>query len=180
MENDLIYAGTIIRTRGLKGQMILTETNDDIRKVRDNATIEIGYSKNFVNSYQLERWEWSSAKVMVKIVGIDTKEEAEGFIEKGIFLRRDDILDNEHDYYDDDIIGCSVFDTNDMKIGNIIEIWEMPANDIWLMATENGEVPVPVIDDIIMHVDVKERKITINVIEGLLDLSNNKENEDEN
>lgn len=180
MNEDLIYAGTIVRTRGFRGQMFVTENSEAVQNIREGAKVEIGYSRNFSNSYEIERWDWSKAKALIKIRGIETNEDARHFIEMGVFVKRADIiLEDDSQYIDEEVYDCEVYDEEGNYIGKIIEIWDMPVNDVWLVDTENGDVPVPVIDDIIKDVDIENKKIIIHLIDGLMELSNNRENGDE-
>jgi len=47
----------------------------------------------------------------------------------------------------------------------------LPANDVWLLRGEFGDVPLPVIEDVIKKVDLVERKIWIEMMDGLLDIA---------
>ena len=114
------------------------------------------------------------------------------FANKEIILK-----ENKDFIFQDEIIGCEVFiydenntvfanevkqstnrlprfARNDEKnynsngsIGKIIEIWELPANDVWLVETEKGNLPLPVIDEVIKEIDIENKVIKIVLIDGL-------------
>jgi 16S rRNA processing protein RimM len=50
---------------------------------------------------------------------------------------------------------------------------ELPANDVWLMKYNNMEIPIPVIDDVIKKVDIKNKEIYVELIDGLMELGEN-------
>ena len=47
----------------------------------------------------------------------------------------------------------------------------MPANDVWVVKTAQGDVPLPVIDDVIKKVDIAKKQIEVFLIEGLMELA---------
>ena len=61
------------------------------------------------------------------------------------------------------------------KIGTVMEWWTMPANDVYLIRTETGELPIPVIDDVVKSVDFRKKRIHIVMIDGLRDIEQKKE-----
>ncbi|GAB7388116.1 ribosome maturation factor RimM [Bacillaceae bacterium] len=79
----------------------------------------------------------------------------------------------EGEYYFHEIIGCDVYDEEGQLLGKVKEILTPGANDVWVveLAESKKELLLPVIDDCILDVDVKGKKIIARVLEGLLDES---------
>jgi 16S rRNA processing protein RimM len=68
-------------------------------------------------------------------------------------------------------LDCNVFDIDKNEIiGKIVDIWEMPANNVWIVKTEQGNVPLPVIDDVIKEKDFINKIIKIKMLDGLEEL----------
>lgn len=75
----------------------------------------------------------------------------------------------EGEFYFQDIIGCSMFTTEGEELGKVIEILTPGANDVWVVKGSDGkELLIPYIEDIVKKVDVKEKVIEIEPMEGLL------------
>lgn len=75
----------------------------------------------------------------------------------------------EGEFYFQDIIGCTMFTTEGEELGKVIEILTPGANDVWVVKGSNGkELLIPYIEDIVKKVDVKEKVIEIEPMEGLL------------
>ncbi|AEG40113.1 ribosome maturation factor RimM [Lactobacillus kefiranofaciens] len=74
-------------------------------------------------------------------------------------------------YYYKDILGCDVIDNESEKIlGKITDIQSPGANDIWLVHEKNDkEYWIPNIADVIKSVDVPDKKIYVDLMEGLRD-----------
>ncbi|HIX42690.1 MAG TPA: ribosome maturation factor RimM, partial [Candidatus Kurthia intestinigallinarum] len=75
----------------------------------------------------------------------------------------------EDEFYYHEIVGCDVFDENGNEIGKIKEIFETGANDVWTVTGIDGkEHYLPVIFEVIKEVDVENKRVTIELMEGLL------------
>lgn len=75
----------------------------------------------------------------------------------------------EGEYYFYEIIGCTVLTTVGEQLGKVTEVLTPGANDVWVVKTsENQEVYIPYIDQVVKEVNVKEKVITIELMDGLL------------
>ncbi|MFS0637455.1 ribosome maturation factor RimM [Mesobacillus foraminis] len=75
----------------------------------------------------------------------------------------------EGEYYFQDIIGCQVSTIDGEEIGKVSEILTPGANDVWVIKNPKGkEILIPYIEDVVKKVDVKEKIIIIEPMEGLL------------
>lgn len=82
-------------------------------------------------------------------------------------LEEDELQDYEFYYHE--IIGCTVYNQEGQAIGQVKEIFETAANDVWTVKGEDGKMHyIPVVDEFIKEVNIEEEKIVIEVIEGLL------------
>ncbi|WP_180552188.1 ribosome maturation factor RimM, partial [Staphylococcus haemolyticus] len=80
----------------------------------------------------------------------------------------EDVL-TEHEYYFHEIIGCKVVSEEDGDvIGEIIDILQTGANDVWVVKGAKKEHYIPYIEDVVREINVEDKVITIYVMEGLL------------
>ena len=73
-----------------------------------------------------------------------------------------------------DLVGLRVRTAAGDGIGTVRDVMWGPANDNLVVDGPSGEVLVPFIEDVILSVDLSEKTITIEPIEGLLDLNEKK------
>jgi len=72
-------------------------------------------------------------------------------------------------YYHHEIIGCVVSTVDGAEIGTITEILVTGANDVWTVVPEKGKAQyIPFIDDVVKDIDIENKKIVIDPMEGLL------------
>ena len=63
-----------------------------------------------------------------------------------------------------------MFDENSKSLGEVVEILTPGANDVWVIKAENGkEILIPYIEDVVKKIDVANKRIDIEVMEGLID-----------
>lgn len=75
------------------------------------------------------------------------------------------------EFYYDKIIGCEVVTDTGEVLGKIREILSPGANDVWVIQRyEKGkDILIPYIDEVVKSVIIEEQKITVHIIEGLLE-----------
>ncbi|RSK27006.1 ribosome maturation factor RimM [Bacillus sp. HMF5848] len=98
---------------------------------------------------------------------INDVEKLKGFVIKVPIEQLGDLPEGE--YYFHEIIGCQVQTLDELQVGEVSEILTPGANDVWVIKTREGkEILIPYIDDIVKKVDVKNKQIWIDPMEGLL------------
>ncbi|GEN55758.1 ribosome maturation factor RimM [Halolactibacillus alkaliphilus] len=76
---------------------------------------------------------------------------------------------DEHEYYYHEILGCNVETTTGKKLGEIKEILSPGANDVWVVKQAGQkDLLIPYIEDVVKVVDVEQKRVTIEPMEGLL------------
>ncbi|MOA56814.1 Ribosome maturation factor RimM [compost metagenome] len=79
---------------------------------------------------------------------------------------------NDGEYYYHEIIGCRVVTEDGEELGEISEILSPGANDVWVVDRPKGskgkQILIPVIDDVLIGVDKRERLVTVRLMEGLI------------
>lgn len=164
--------GKIVNTHGIKGEVrVISRTDfaEDRYKPGNHlfiflenvqAPIEVVVSSHRVHkNFDLLTFEgYENVNEVEKFKGglLKVPESQLGELEEG-------------EYYFHEIIGCIVFTEEGEELGPIKEVLTPGANDVWVINAKNGkEVLIPYIDDIVKHVDVKEKRIVIHLMEGLL------------
>lgn len=74
-------------------------------------------------------------------------------------------------YYYRDILNCDVIDEDTGKvIGKVTDIQSPGANDVWEISENNGKsFLIPYIPDVVKKVDIADKKVYVELMEGLRD-----------
>lgn len=157
---EYITIGQIINTHGLKGELKVYPLTDDIRRFRKLKSVFIGEVEKQVIWCKLQ-----TDRVILKLEDINSIEEAEKY--KGTYIkvsRKDAVKLPEGRYFIVDIIGCTVYDEKDTEIGPVYDVIQTGSNDVYWIKGEN-EVLIPAIKDVVVKMDIENKKIVIKPLE---------------
>ena len=77
----------------------------------------------------------------------------------------------EGQFYHDQIIGLQVKTTEGQILGKVTDVITGQSNDNYVVQGDAGEILIPAIEDVIISIDPPGGTITIEAIEGLLELN---------
>ena len=153
---DLLVVGQIINTHGLRGEMKVMPLTEDMRR--------FDYLENVIlkgKKVKVEGVKYFKDKVILKLEGINSIEEAEKLKRTYLEIEREDAIELEEDeYFIVDLVGCTVVDTEGFEYGKIKDVIQTPSNDVYWVQGKK-EVLVPVLKDIVLDINMDEKLITI-------------------
>ena len=107
--------------------------------------------------------------MIVKFKGIETPEEAGQFRNQWVYIRTKDAPKlPEGQVYQHELIGFQVVDENENRLGELLEILETGANNVYVVKDESGrELLLPAIPSVVLDIDLERRVMRVHVLEGL-------------
>lgn len=109
---------------------------------------------------------------LLKFEGIDSINDIMEYKGSVLFVEEDTIRQKleEDEFLIDELVGLSVFDTADKKLGFVVGVSNNGANDLLSVKTNSKKIClVPFVKAIVVSVSIKDKKIIINNLEGLLE-----------
>ncbi len=170
-KENYFKVGTIVNTHGIRGEVkILAITDFADERFKKGAELQVETKDGFVpfkvQSSRLHKNMW-----LVLFEGVNNINDIEKYKTHDVYVygaARETLGDDE--YYYDEIIDSRVFDLDGNDIGVVSEIMTTGANDVWVVQRPGQkDALIPMIDDVIKNVDVDNKRITIDALEGLLD-----------
>ncbi|WP_294402189.1 ribosome maturation factor RimM [uncultured Clostridium sp.] len=156
MEQKLFKIGQIINTHGIKGEVKVYPLTEDVNKFKRLKTVLVGGVEMNILGVKFQK-----DRVILKLEGVDTMNDAETYKQKYIEIPRDKEPELPEDtYYVSDLKQCTVYDTNDKELGKVFDVISTRNNDVYWIK-QPKELLIPVLRDIVLSVDIDEKKIVI-------------------
>ena len=97
--------------------------------------------------------------------------EVEGLRNKNLMVDREHAVKLQKDeYFISDLIGVKVYREDDSLLGELYDVLQTGANDVYLVKKEDGkDVLLPAIKECIKEVDMENRTMKVFVMPGLED-----------
>jgi 16S rRNA processing protein RimM len=175
MSKKLFTVGKIVNTHGIRGELkILPQTDfPETRFEKGSVLTLFNPETNSGIEAKVQSAREHKNMYFVKFEQWDNINEVEKYKGWALKVTEDQLVDlDEDEYYYYEVIGCKVVTDEGIELGVITEILTPGANHVWVVERPKGQgkpVLLPVIDDVILRVDVAEKIVTIQLMEGLLD-----------
>ncbi len=162
----MIEVMKIVNTHGVKGDLkaiYYADSPEFFEKV------PVLYDEKGEKYTVLNAREYKGA-ILLNIEGVTDMTEAEKLKGKVLFARREDFPPlGEGEYYLTDLIGMTAVTSAGEKIGVLDEVLEKPAQNLLRITSDEGrEILIPNCKPFVKNVDLAEKKIVIEPIEGLI------------
>lgn len=168
---DIFQVGAITSTHGVRGEVKVFPTTDDVRRFKKLKDVLLDTGKEMV-TLEIESVKFFKQFVILKFKGIDSLNDVEKYRSKNLYVTRENAVRLRKDeYFIADLIGLSVFTDEDQVLGELIDVIQTGANDVYVVKMEDGkEVLLPAIKECILNVNMEDRQMKVHVLDGLLDL----------
>lgn len=167
--DEYLEIGQIVNTNGLKGMVKVNPFTDDMMRFEELEDLYIQYKGN-LKKVKIEQVRYQKNQVLLKLEGINSIEEAENYRNCYLKIHRKDARDLEKDmYFIADLIGLEVYTNQNELLGKLDDVFSTGSNDVYVVKDQNGkQILLPAIKEVIKQIDLKNKKITVELINGLL------------
>lgn len=166
----LLKVGVISSTHGLKGEVKVFPTTDDVKRFRQlkEVLLDAGDEKTVL---QIEQVKFFKQFVILKFKGIDDIEDIQKYKGKDLLVTRENAVKLKKDeYFIADLIGVGVISDDNSLRGILKDVIQTGANDVYVIDLEDGrQLLLPAIRECVLMVDLDENIMKIHVLDGLLD-----------
>lgn len=166
---EYFEVGQIVNTNGLKGVVKIKPFTDDIKRFEKLKSIYVQKKQELVE-FKIEYVRYVKNMVLLKLEGIDTIEEAEKYRNLYLKIKREDAGKlPDGSYYVADILECEVFSKEGDLLGKVDDVFPTGSNDVYVVKDGMGkQILLPAIEAVIKEIDVQNKKIVVDLIEGLI------------
>lgn len=161
--------GVITQTHGIRGEVKVFPTTDDIKRFQKLKEVILETEKERL-TLEIEGVKFFKQYVILKFKNYDSINDMEKYKRARLLVPREKAVKLKKDeYFVADLIGMKVITEDGEHFGTLKNVLQTGANDVYVVETEEGkEVLLPAIKECVLKIDMEEAVITVHIMDGLL------------
>ena len=165
---DMLRVGVFANTHGVRGEIKVFPTTDDAQRFKKLKKVYLDTGKEKME-LEITSVRFFKNLVILKFKGIDNINDIEKYKGKDLLVTREQAVPLEEDeYFIYDIIGAKVVTEDGKDFGELKEVLQTGANDVYVVETTEGkEILLPVIDECILDIDIENKIVMAHIMPGL-------------
>lgn len=168
-KEEVFKIGVINKPHGVKGEVSFSFTDDIFDRVEDCDYL-ILMMDGILVPFFWEEYRFKSDNVaLVKFEGIDTAERARMFTNVEVYFPKKYMDEQDEITSWNFFVGFQVNDVRHGALGEIVDVDDATMNVLFVIEKEGEELLLPAHEEFILDLDKKNRVLTVEVPEGLLD-----------
>ena len=161
-----LTVGFLRRPHGVQGEIIMDLHTDFPERMKRGRKLLIGEEHQPMTLTSVRPHQ---SGLLVKFKGVETPEAAGAFRNQWVYIESKDapaLPDGQ--IYQHELFGFHVVDENNNPLGELVEIIETGANDVYVVRNDAGkEILLPAIPSVILDLDAGRRLMKVHLLEGL-------------
>ena|SRR5690625_3271291 len=169
--DNMFIVGKVLNTHSWRGEVKVQQITDFAERFNSGETVYAKDEEGQIIPLKIKRCRKHKNALLIHFDGYDSLNEVEFLKGLELMIKEEQLTPlAPGEYYYHEIIGCKVVTTDKKEIGVIESILTPGANDVWVVRGENNkEILLPYIKQVVKEVDVVEKQVMIEVMEGLID-----------
>lgn len=162
-KEKFITIGQLGRPRGTDGGIYVTPLTDFPARFENMNEIYVSSGESW-SKMKITSSTAVSGRPVLKFANVDSPEDAARLTNRYLAVPRNEVVKlPENSFYIFDLVGCAVYDeVTDRKIGTILDVEEYPANDVYVVKTDDGQkLNLAAVKKYVRSVDIDKKKVVI-------------------
>jgi 16S rRNA processing protein RimM len=169
--NDgFLPVGKIVGAHGVKGNLKVCSYAESVSVFKPGNLILAIHVGKIEKCFDIKWAKPHGKSILLSFKGIEDRNSAETLIGAELFIERTALPELEEGvYYWVDIIGLSVFTTDNQYIGCVESIMPTGGNDVYVVKNKNinSEILIPAIESVVLEIDFENKTMRVELPEGL-------------
>lgn len=159
--------GRIVKPHGVRGEVRVEIITDLPERFTWLETVYVG--EEDPKEVGVESVRFHKNFVLVKLAGYDTRESAVELRAQMLLVPEDEGIPLEDgEYYLYQLVGLAVYTDEGEHLGEVVEVLETKANNVFIVDGPRGEVLLPDTDEVILDIDFEDGRIEVHLLPGLI------------
>ncbi len=167
---EYFRVGVIANSHGVKGEVKVHPTTDDINRFKDLDTVFLDENGTY-RELHIKSVKFVKNMVVLGFEEFNNMNDILGFKGMELYVDRENAIPlNEGEFYVADMVGADIVTEGGAHFGTLKDVLKTGANDVYVINTDEGkEVLFPSIPECILEKDLENKTIKVHIMDGLLD-----------
>ncbi len=162
---EYLIVGEIVAPFGTKGEVKVVLDTDFPDLLLNAKTLYIGDPPICL---QVESARRHQGMILLKFAGYDDRNAVESLRDLEVQVPRADVpAPAEGEYYYYQLVGLEVWTDQGELLGKVEDVQPTGSNEVLVVRGSRGELLLPVIESVVLGVDLEARRIRVHLLEGL-------------
>jgi len=164
----LVFVGQITRTHGTRGELKVLPGEGSSGAWRDSQEVYLGAERRKASRFRVAAIRGGGKFAIMALEGVDSMEAAEALKGQRVFVPRDQLPEAEPgSFYAGDLEGLTVVTARGQVLGVLSEIFDNGAHEIYVVRDKGKEILLPVVDGVVVEVDLEAGRMVVEPPRGL-------------
>lgn len=165
-EPSFLVIGVIGKPHGVRGEVRVIPESDQPERFTWLEFVYLGEEEP--QPVAVEGARIHHDVVLLKLAGYDDRDAAESLRGRWLQVPEDEAIPlEEGEYFLYQIQGLAVVTDEGEELGELVEVIETGANNVFIVQGEQGQLLLPDIDEVILNINFEIGRITVHLIPGL-------------
>jgi 16S rRNA processing protein RimM len=171
-KEDCFLLGRIRKTSGFQGELILDVRNFSVDVVTSLEYFWLDTEDGLIPYYSEYIEAKSESTVALRFLDAPVLAKAKLLCGLDVYLSRDLLPEaEEEEFVPGDLVGFDVTDKLHGSLGKVEELIEFREQSLIRIGSGKKEILIPLVKELITKVDIKKRRITVHLPDGLINLN---------
>ncbi|MFO7981990.1 MAG: ribosome maturation factor RimM [Desulfuromonadales bacterium] len=168
-DEELFQVGVVVGIHGLRGDLKVQPLTPESDSLLFAEKVFLGREGREKEDHVPARARRHKGSILLRLEGLEHISKVEGLVGSQVFMRLGDLPElPEDEFYWFQLTGARVFDRRRGEIGEVVDVFTTAAHDILEVQGPFGEVLIPVVDEMVVEVDLEGRRLDVDLPDGLV------------
>ena len=170
-KEDCFYLGKIAKKFSFKGEVLIFLDTDEPEEYQDMESVFVDFNKNLIPYFITTSSLHKNDFLRVKFEDVDSEQDADTMIGNDVYLPLKMLpkLTGNKFYYHE-VIGFEIEDKRLGVFGKIVSINDSSAQPLFEVLNGATELLIPMIDQFLVKIDRENKKVIMDLPEGLVEM----------
>ncbi len=166
VEPSFLVIGRIRKPHGVRGDVRVQPYTDLPERFTWLETVYIG--EDDLRPVVVESARFHGQLILLKLAGYDSREAVQELRGEWLLVPESEAIPlEEGEYYLYQLEGLQVFTDEGENLGELVQVIETGANNVFVVRGESGDLLLPDTDEVVEEIDFANGRMTVHLLPGL-------------